>query len=375
LPLVIWLVAAALFFAMIAGLPAHEIVARFNTAFGRALGEFALILLPAFALAACVAGFEAPAAASTSVVVSPLAAAAMACPDTAYVALSPIAAHRRLSVAFGSYAGFKLLLPAGPLIVGSGMGLSYSPLLLGLGITLLAPVWLAGEVWARLFVPASRPASVERGEGGKSVLGFVAPFLSIFGLLGIGLLFGPFSWSAIDFLASPKGALLAAALFALVRQPPGRRRECLEIAVRRTGALLLIIGAASAFGAALAALVPVAGFAVATGDAGAVVAIFLAAAAFKLLQGSSMATFAAVAPAVAPLAAAGGISPEAAVFAACTGSLFAIVPNDSFYWVVRRDALEETSGRRAALILIGGSGLQAIVGLIVLLALVLLDVV
>ena len=55
LPLVIWMVLLTLSLGLAAGLEADEIILRFNTGFGRALGEFALILLPSFTLAAALA--------------------------------------------------------------------------------------------------------------------------------------------------------------------------------------------------------------------------------------------------------------------------------------------------------------------------------
>ena len=58
------------------------------------------------------------------------------------------------------------------------------------------------------------------------------------------------------------------------------------------------------------------------------------------------------------------MSPVAAVFAICLGSFVAIMPNDSFYWLTRRDALENTESEgRAIGILAGGAIAQALTGL------------
>ena|GEM_PF-4137779 len=59
--------------------------------------------------------------------------------------------------------------------------------------------------------------------------------------------------------------------------------------------------------------------------------------------------------------------PVAAVFAICLGSFVAILPNDSFYWLVRRSALEGQSDQRSIAVLSGGALVQALVGLAVLL--------
>jgi GntP family gluconate:H+ symporter len=92
---------------------------------------------------------------------------------------------------------------------------------------------------------------------------------------------------------------------------------------------------------------------------------------FKLAQGSSMATFAAISPVAAPVVLASGVNEIAAVFAICLGSFIAILPNDSYYWLVRRDALAgEQSEGRAICILTGGAVVQALVGMAVLLAVV-----
>ncbi len=75
---------------------------------------------------------------------APLAGAGMICPDTAYAAISPIAEDQKPSFVLGTYAGFKLLPPAGPLIIAASLGINDSRLLT-LGFVLLVPVWLAGE--------------------------------------------------------------------------------------------------------------------------------------------------------------------------------------------------------------------------------------
>ena len=57
----------------------------------------------------------------------------------------------------------------------------------------------------------------------------------------------------------------------------------------------------------------------------------------------------------------------AAVFAICVGSFVAILPNDSFYWLVRRDALAGQNDTAATSILAGGAIVQAATGLVLIL--------
>ncbi len=138
---------------------------------------------------------------------------------------------------------------------------------------------------------------------------------------------------------------------------------------------MLIIGAASAFGAVLMQVVPLQGFMPADAGTAGIVGLFLLAALFKLAQGSSMATFAAVTPVAAPLVAAMDVPTVAAVLAICAGSFVAILPNDSFYWLVRKDALAANSEARSITTLAVGTGFQAMTALVLILAAVALGVV
>ncbi|WP_419905468.1 hypothetical protein [Kiloniella sp.] len=378
-PLVIWMVAATLILGLSYGMKANQLVHIFNAGWGRALGEFALILLPSFTLAAALtrhtsAGKTGGAASGVATVVSPFAAASMVCPDTAYAALSPVAGTHKTSVAFGSYAGFKLLFPAGPLIVATGLGVESGSLML-YGLALLIPVWAVAVGWVK-FWTASKKEEAEISEGASSgsceksnLLIAFAPFIVLAGLLVIGGLMDFSSTPLIDFVTQPKGALIFAAVWSLLSIGRAHRRECIDSAVRRTGSLLLVIGAASAFGAVLTTVVPVGDLVPVQAGLLGIIGLFVLTVIFKLAQGSSMATFAAVAPVAAPIVAASNLPPSAAVFAICLGSFVAILPNDSFYWLVRRDGLGLESEGRVMFILAGGATLQAVVGLVILLAL------
>ncbi|MEO1720361.1 MAG: permease, partial [Pseudomonadota bacterium] len=362
LPLVMWMVALSLVIGLAGGLGAAELVETFNAGFGRALGEFALILLPSFVLAAALSrqNIASEAAGRTAALASPIAGAGMICPDTAYAALAPAAGRYKLTTAFGAYTGFKLLYPAGPLIVAAGLGgtiLDETPPVLFLlaGAALSLPVWLVGVAWVRVMSSTrvhDEPVAAASQNGRLWVL--FAPFLLMASLLLAGGLIGKTSVAVIDFLLSPKGALLSAAIFALFQTRSDERRACLDSAVRRTGSLLLVIGAASAFGAVVTSLVALDRlFPVGSGVA-TLISLFALTVAFKLAQGSSMATFAAVAPVAAPIVLASGVDPVAAVFAICLGSFIAILPNDSFYWLVRGDAFENDTREAPAIWILSG---------------------
>jgi len=369
MPLVIWMVLITVGMGLAGGMSPQQLIETTNTGFGRALGEFALILLPSFALAAAMSFHQAPPAKGLATLTSPVAAAGMICPDTAYVALSPIAGRQKLDVAFGSYAGFKLLYPAGPLIVATGLGVS-DPSLPFFGLALLIPVWGVGAIWARSVgaLPArisdSTPIALK-----FSALRPLAPFAILALLLIVGAMVDFSALPVVEFATLPKGALLIAATVAILDCPGAERRACLDNSVLRTGSLLLVIGAATAFGSILTKLVSLGDvFPSGAGLLG-LLSLFALTAMFKLAQGSSMATFAAIAPVAAPIVSSSDISPVAAVLAICLGSFVAILPNDSFYWLVRRDALENIeSERRTIWILAGGAIVQALTGMALVIA-------
>ena len=377
LPLVIWMVLLTVVLGLSAGMDADGFVNAFNTGFGRALGEFALILLPSFTLAAALSrqNIASTAAGRTVALASPVAGAGMVCPDTAYAALSPAAGRYSLDTAFGAYAGFKLLYPAGPLIVATGLGVTgdgnVEPAMLVLcGALLTLPVWAVGVMWGRVVIKRGEAqTNLECAPDSGRLLHAFAPFVLMAALLVTGGVVGTTGMDALDFLLLPKGALITAAILALLQTAPAVRRACLDSAVRRTGSLLLVIGAASAFGAVLTSMLALDGLVPQGNGILTLIALFALTVLFKLAQGSSMATFAAIAPVAAPIVIASGVNEIAAVFAICLGSFIAILPNDSYYWLVRRDVFadEDNEGRVIGILTLGAV-VQAIVGMFVLLS-------
>ncbi|MFW8595530.1 arsinothricin export permease ArsQ [Cribrihabitans neustonicus] len=368
-PVLVWMILITLLIGLVAGFSAGEIISTFNSGWGYAAGEFALILLPSFAIAAAIDRQKIEVPQTLSVGFAPVAGAGMICPDTAYAALSPMVQTRKLSLAFGAYAGFKLLFPAGPLIVATSLGVADARLL-AYCAAIFAPVWAAGLIFGRVIERRLGLDSGQTGRGaGTASLELLWPFALLAGLLACGALMDLAFSPWLDFATNPKGALLLTAAAALGMVPAGERRGCIDAAIRRTGSLLLIIGAASAFSAFVTAVVPVAEIFTAQNGAAALLTLFAMTALFKLLQGSSMSTFAAAGPVAVPIVAASQVSPVAAVLAVCLGSFVAILPNDSFYWLVRRSALAGEREMSATAILAGGSVLQAFLGLALLLTL------
>ncbi|MBM7068585.1 arsinothricin export permease ArsQ [Actibacterium sp. 188UL27-1] len=373
-PLLVWMILITLLMGILSGLTSSEIISLFNSGWGYAVGEFALILIPSFVIAAAIDRQRISAPPHISVGLAPVIGAGMVCPDTAYAALSPMIRRRKLSLAFGAYAGFKLLFPAGPLIVATSLGVADGRLL-AYCLLIFVPVWVAGLVYS--WVIEGQLGLEDEATSTKDIAGSLLllwPFALLAALLALGVLFDLSFNGWIDFATNPKGALILTAAAALSMVARTDRRDCIDSGVRRTGSLLLIIGAASAFSAFLTNIVPMEQIFVAQQGVLALTTMFLLAAMFKLLQGSSMATFAAVGPVALPIVTASEVSPFLAVIAICLGSFVAILPNDSFYWLVRKNALPNESELSATAILSGGATLQAAVGLAVLLGVYMLNI-
>lgn len=361
-PLPLLMLSGALALGIGSGLGGKPLLRALDAGFGASLAEYALILIPAFIMASSLSRSGAQAASGrAATLLAPLAGAGMTCPDTAYAALSATAGPRKLSTLFGAYAGFKLLVPAGPAIVATGLG-GFDTRLTVAALPVFLVAWGAGLLFARRFDAADGPAAA--GRPGARVL---APLATIAGLLALGYALqrdGDLP-PLPGFLVSPKGALLLAACVSLLPLSREERAQALDSGMRRTAPLLLTIGAASALGAMLAETMPVARYADALVSTGLVLpALFVFTATFKVLKGSSMATFAGTSGIVAALLPSLAVSPEAAALAMCAGAFVAITPNDSLYWLVRQDALAGRDEAAAMRVLTVGSTLQGTAALL-----------
>ncbi len=360
-----------------AGLNTKELVQAIGEGFGTSLGEIAMILIPSFILASAISqASSAAGSGGVATLLAPLAGAGMVCPDTAYAALSPVAENRKLSVLFGSYAGFKLLVPAGPAIVASMLG-GLTPLLIGWATVTFFVCWAVGLIYARCY-----EESTPKGKGTSlSTLSpaILVPMIILVVLIAISALVAVSQWvlpAAIDFLFSPKGALIAAAIASLTFVDANGRATAFESGISRTAPLLLVIGAASALGAMVVLVFPFQKLSESLVSTGLVIpSLFLLTASFKLAKGSSMATYAGTGGLVSALLPTLNVSPEAAALAMCAGAFVTIAPNDSLYWLVRQDAFSQSEGHQTTKILGIGAALQglaafAVVQLIVSLGLI-----
>lgn len=341
-----------------AGLQSAEIIEVINTGFGATLGDIALILIPSFVLASAISqSKQVTNTGGIATAIAPLAGAAMVCPDTAYAALSPVSGNRKLSMMFGAYAGFKLLVPAGPAIVAVMLG-GLTPTLVAWSAIVCVFAWVAGLAYARLHEEKPEPNS--NLKGGKLAPAILLPLAVLILLIvagGVARAIDLRLPALVDHLLNPKGALLIAACVSLLFVNFSGKATAMESGLKRTAPLLLTIGAASALGTMLAHVLAFDRMAQALVSTGlALPALFLLTVILKVSKGSSMATFAGTGGIVAALLPNLGVSAEAATLAMCAGAFVTIAPNDSLYWLVREDAfLDETAGRATRVLAIGAT--------------------
>ena len=370
-PMPVILMTAAVALALLRGEAPLEVLSAGADAFASSASGFLFILLPSFVLAAFLARETQPVfGAKAGALLSPVCAAAMVCPDTGYAVLSPGGGTGKLPLAFGSYAGFKLLAPAGPLIVATALGVPATWELFAGAFALAVVAVAAGSSWAAVWqqAPSTR---TPRTAGGARLLHW-APM----GVLLLALIAGlssPPGHPVALVLGSPAIALCLAAVAALLIADRGARAEYVERSVSRTSRLLFMIGAAGMLGSQASAWIDPSHFvSLAGGKLAAILVIYLVAAIVKTAQGSSMVTFATVSALLAGSITQLPISPTSAVLAICAGSFAVLLPNDSFYWLVRTDALKDWSEKKAMLVLSAGSAMQSLATLGVLLLAVVL---
>jgi GntP family gluconate:H+ symporter len=77
LPLVIWMILVTLLLGLLAGKDAAGLIGDFNRGYGALIGDFALILIPSFVLAAAIEQRRIAVSSAVSVGVAPFAAAGM----------------------------------------------------------------------------------------------------------------------------------------------------------------------------------------------------------------------------------------------------------------------------------------------------------
>ena len=385
IPLPLVMILLSILTALVTNMGDAAFIAAFSKGFGRSLGYFAILLLSSFFIAAAIGKGGTASLGRLSAFVSPFTGAAMVCPDTSYATLSPMAGNYRSHVSVGSYAGFKLLVPAGPLIVGVALAADVgSPRFIFLGLALTISTVIAGLLWLSFVNRSSgpRPAVSSPAEA-KFVRTLrlqttkrLLPLLCLAALLVAGFMLNSSANTVLRFFTSPVGALVGTSVLTYAMISPEIRRECLESAMRRSASLLLVIGSAMALGEILTETLSLEDIATYfQGQHSSLVLIiflFAVTSLFKVLNGSSMATFAAVPPLLSPVIANSSISLETAVYAICLGSFVAALPNDSYFWLTQPNDGAVSGEGRPDFTFAGVSIIQGLVGLLCLCAYVMI---
>lgn len=246
IPLPVAMLLTAILIPILAGASSGDVFQSLSKGFGNNLGYFAIVILSAFFIAGWISTQGSASFGKFGVSLSPLLGAGMVCPDTAYASLAPIAGQHRKYIAIGCYSGFKLLMPAGPLIIGIGLGANtHDPKFLYLGLLLTVVTWVAGTIWTYWTTRSdfSSPSDfTDSAAPQDSVIRVILPLAVFFVLLITGYVIPKNQHSVIEFFTTPAGALIATSLLIAVSCKSGEVQDLLSKAMRRTSSLLFTIG-------------------------------------------------------------------------------------------------------------------------------------
>lgn len=382
LPLPVLMLLATVVIALSQGMDDARFVRTLNEAFGRNMGYFAVIFLASFFIAAAISTTKNIRLGHWSTAISPFTGAAMVCPDTSYATLLSVSQGVRWHTAIGSYAGFKLLVPAGPLMIGIALSADvHAPrfILTGLALTLITMVvglaclrlnaWDTTGTTPDSSLPSTPPHTHAQRRGWSTVQALF-PLVCLATLLATGFTHLFAGLPTVQWMTSPIGALIVTAVVTYFWIPSGHRTECITSALRRTAPLLLMIGAATAFGGMLVSVIPMPLWNSQQNDSHAVIVVlamlFGITALFKVVNGSSLATFAAVPAVLLPWVQASGIDSTVATYAICLGSFVAILPNDSYFWLTQAQNTGTQQQAPVSYMLTGISVVQGVAGFLCL---------
>ena len=385
IPLPVLMLLGTIAIALSQGMDDVRFVRTLNEAFGRNMGYFTVIFLASFFIAAAISTTKNIRLGHWSTAISPFTGAAMVCPDTSYATLLSVSQGVRWHIAIGSYAGFKLLVPAGPLMIGIALSADvHAPRFILMGLVLTLITLLVGLACLQLkswdttdttdptpdtSLP-STPPRIHAQRRGLTTLQGLFPLVCLATLLATGFTHLFAGLPTVQWMTSPIGALIVTAVATYFWIPSSHRTECITSALRRTAPLLLMIGAATAFGGMLVSVIPMPVWDSQQNDSHTVIVVlamlFGLTALFKLVNGSSLATFAAVPAVLLPWVQASGIDSTVATYAICLGSFVAILPNDSYFWLTQAQNAGTQQQAPVSYALTGISVVQGVTGFLCL---------
>ena len=299
----------------------------------------------------------------------------VACNDTAFLILSPVARvlgrasgystiFISLALAAGTYSSFKLVFPAAPLYAATIFQADLAAVIV-LGFLISVPVFGIGLLWTRAYTHRSAFRSEQADPRAEKDSAFVHDRLTnidlpspieSYGIIVIPLililsraladayLLASNTFRVLtDFIGYPVIAMLIGVGLSLFVARKHRTEEVSEWfgeGVARAASIVAIVGGGGVLGRILltADLGRVLGSSItALGISGAVV-VFLVAAVIKTAQGSSVVTMVTAPSILLPLLPTLGISPTLATLLVSAGAMISVHLNDSYFWVVTGSA-------------------------------------
>lgn len=369
IPLPLMLLGIATFILIIQESNFNQFIYHVNEGFGKNLGYFLMIICPSFILAESLSKLKINKVLKNGYILAPIFGAAMQCPDTSYLTLNSIMKNNQILNGFTAYLGFKLLFPAAPLLLSSIIGF-YDVKLIIISFSLFIPLWLVQLVAYKLFIKNYEHQGINstlEEQDDKNSIFLYLPFLIILILPLIGIVFKAFSHtpSYLIILFEPVGALAIGATIAFLSVQSESRKEVLPNALRKCFYLISVIGIASLLAYALNLQFNLTNLVNAL-SAKNYISLFIIAITLKIIQGSSMSSIAIMGSLLSTLSFNSTDEIVLAIMTIALGSMVSILPNDSFYWILKNSAFKNISHIKTNIILFFNSLFLAVLGMVIL---------
>jgi GntP family gluconate:H+ symporter len=292
-----------------------------------------------------------------------LVAPPVACNDTAFIILSPVARALgsvggygavvvSLILAAGAYTSFKLVFPAAPLFA-AAIFKANLPNVIILGIVTSLPVFAVGVLWAQFYgrrvlnkvgsaeeepLPMKHENLPTLLEAGLMIALPVALILLRSTLVG-SLPETSIAHLSLNFVGDPVIAMMLGigfGFFVARRQKMETISEWVGEGLTKAAPVVAVVGAGGVLGKILldSNIGSSLGSSLTTMGLPGAVVIFLVAAMIKTAQGSSIVTMVTAPTILLPLLPALGITPTLATLLVSAGAMVSVNVNDSFFWVV-----------------------------------------
>ena len=321
-----------------------------NKSFGNTIGYFFLIIYPSFILAETLQQYKFKSSSKRVVLLSsPLIGAIMQCPDTAYVSLSSLADKKQKPyLALSCYIGFKLLCPAGPLLLGSQLNFFHDGLIYISLLTFLVVHTLHNIIFFYYKLNASSISNTRHKPITlRHTVTPYLPFIFIFTAITFKFLFEKLvKDSTFEILLHPAVIMIIASTMFTFITAHKKLDIIYRKAFEKTSKIICIMGIASLFSASVNHMFSLEKYITLYKNTSfelLLFSVFCLSALIKTLQGSSMAAFAFMGSILVNIQLDNDILIVKTIMVAALGSLVTILPNDSYYWLIKETAFPHIS--------------------------------